>query len=389
MRIEFITAEAPLTRELRRGEFIRFPQLTMPLLAALTPSGIEVHHTDEIISEVDFSRPADLVAITCTTPAAPHTYEIARRYRERGVPVVLGGPHPTLLPAEAQTHADAVVVGEAEESWPRLIEDFRQARLQPLYRAERAPSLHHLPHTRRDLLEGRWYSKGVLIASRGCPYTCEYCTLPHLYDRTLRFRPVEEVAAEVSTIKGKPIVFWDDNIAANPAYAKALFRAITPYKRWWTAQATVGVAENEELLRLAADSGCKAFFLGLESFSQSSLDGTDKRFNRVTKYQEVVAKLHSYGIAVQAGIMVGFDQDDPDVFERTVEAATRIGIDNATISLAIPFPGTRLFSRLEGVSSTRGAQSGTGSRHRGRGLEWNILRNVGFHRAIYRHGDAG
>jgi radical SAM superfamily enzyme YgiQ (UPF0313 family) len=264
----------------------------------------------------------------------------------------------------------------------------------------------------------------VLIASRGCPYTCEYCTLPHLYDRTLRFRPVEEVAEEVATIRGKPIVFWDDNIAASPAYAKALFRAITPHKKWWTAQATVGVAEDEELLCLAADSGCKAFFLGLESFSQSSLDGTDKRFNRVTKYQEVVARLHSYGIAVQAGIMLGFDQDGPDVFERTVEAATRIGIDNATISLVIPFPGTRLFSRLEreGRILTRDWAKYNGKTDvvfqpklmtpdvlqsgfewvrrefyswgsiwnrlaRSRtGLEWNALRNVGFHRAVYRYG---
>ena len=347
MRIEFITAESPLTRELREGELIRFPQLTMPLLAALTPPEIQVHHTDEIIREVDFARPVDLVAITCSTPAAPHAYEIARRFQERGVPVVLGGPHPTLLPAEAQAHADAVVIGEAEESWPRLIEDFRQGRLQPAYRSQRPPSLCQLPHARRDLLEGRWYSRGVLIASRGCPYACEYCTLPHLYHRKLRFRPVEEVAEEVATIREKPLVFWDDNLAADPAYAKALFRAITPYKKWWTAQASVGIAEDEELLRLAAESGCKAFFLGLESFSQASLDGTDKRFNRATKYREVVAKLHSYGIAVQAGIMLGFDQDGPDVFERTVEAATQIGIDNATFSMVIPFPGTRLFARLE------------------------------------------
>lgn len=422
MRIEYITAEAPLTRQLREGEFIRFPQLTMPLLAALTPAE-EAHHTDEIISEVDYSRPVDLVAITCSTPAAPHAYEIARRYRERGVPVVLGGPHPTLLPQEAQAHCDTVVVGEAEESWPRLVEDFRQARMQRLYRAERPPSLRRLPHARRDLLEGRWYSKGVLIATRGCPNTCEYCTLPQLYDRTLRYRPVEEVAAEVATIGGKALVFWDDNIAAHPAYAKALFKAITPYGKWWTAQATVAVAEDDELLRLAAESGCKAIFLGLEAFSQASLDGTDKGFNRADKYREVVARLHGYGIAVQAGIMLGFDQDGPDVFERTVEVASRIGIDSATISLVIPFPGTRLFARLEqegriltrdwskyngktdvvfqpkrmtpdalqagfewarrefyswGSIWSRLARSHTG-------LEWNILRNVGFHRAIYRH----
>ncbi len=426
MKIEFITAESPLTRELRNGEFIRFPQLTVPLLAALTPPDIQVHHTDEIITEVDCFRPADLVAITCSTPAAPHAYAIARRYRERGVPVVLGGPHPTLLPAEAREHADAVVIGEAEESWPRLIEDFRGGCLQPLYRAQRPPSLLHLPHARRDLLEGRWYSKGVLIATRGCPHTCEYCTLPHLYHRRLRFRPVEEVAQEVATIKGKPIVFWDDNLAADPSYAKALFRAITPYKKWWTAQATVRVGEDRELLRLAAESGCKAFFLGLESFSQASLDGTDKGFNRVRDYRELVVKLHDHGIAVQAGIMLGFDQDGPDVFERTVEAATQIGIDNATISLVVPFPGTRLFARLEreGRILTRDWSKYNGktdvvfrpklmtpdvlqagfewarrefyswgsiwsrlSRSR-TDLEWNILRNVGYHRAIYEHTSA-
>ncbi len=327
MRIEFITAESPLTRALREGEFIRFPQLTVPLLAALTPPEIEVHHTDEIIQDVDFSRPADLVAITCCTPAAPHAYEIARRYRDRGVRVVLGGPHPTLLPAEAQAHADAVVVGEAEESWPRLIADFRAGCLHPLYRAEGPPSLCGLPPARRDLLSGRWYSKGVLIATRGCPNACEYCTLPYLYDRKLRFRPVQEVAQEVAAIQGKPIVFWDDNLVADPAYARELFRAITPCKKWWTAQATMQVASDDELLRLAAESGCRAFFIGFESFSQQSLDATGKGFNRVRDYQAVVARLHAHGIAIQAGIMLGFDQDEPDVFARTVEAAEAIGID--------------------------------------------------------------
>jgi radical SAM superfamily enzyme YgiQ (UPF0313 family) len=340
------------------------------------------------------------------------------------VPVVLGGPHPTLLPAEALQHADAVVVGEAEESWPQLVADFQQGCMQRLYRADTVPTLAGLPHARRDLLEGRWYSKGLLIATRGCPYACEYCTLPLLYHRTLRCRPVAEVASEVAAIQGKPVVFWDDNIAANPAYAKALFRAIMPYKKWWTAQATVAVAEDDELLRLAADSGCKAFFLGLESFSQASLDGTHKGFNRVAQYQRVVDKLHGYGIAVQAGIMLGFDQDGPDVFERTVEAATRLAIDSATVSLVIPFPGTPLFRRLAqegriltrdwgkyngktdvvfrpkrmtpddllaGFAWTRKQLYSWGSiwqrlSHSRTGLEWNVLRNVGFHRAVYGRG---
>ncbi|MCL5960454.1 MAG: B12-binding domain-containing radical SAM protein [Chloroflexi bacterium] len=427
MKIEFITAESALTRKLREGEFIRFPQLTVPLLASLTPADIQVHHTDEIISEVDFSRPVDLVAITCNTPAAPHAYELAVRYRERGIPVVIGGPHPTLLPVESKRYVDAVVVGEAEEIWPRLIEDFRNRNLQPFYRSARPPCLHNLPHARRDLLNGRWYSKGVLFATRGCPNSCEYCTLPHLYHRKLRCRPVEEVAAEVASIKGKPIVFWDDNIAADPAYAKSLFRAITPCKKWWTGQATVKVGDDEELLCLAAESGCKAFFIGFESFSQASLDDTNKSFNRVGEYRELVARLHYYGIAVQAGMMFGFDGDSLDVFERTVEAANKIGIDNATISLVVPFPGARLFGRLvrEGRILTRDWSKYNGktdvvfrpnrmtaeelqagfewasrqfyswssiwtrlSRSR-TGLEWNILRNVGYHRATYRHRGQG
>ncbi|MHB0877186.1 MAG: B12-binding domain-containing radical SAM protein [Anaerolineae bacterium] len=422
MRIEFITAESPLTRGLRQGEYIRFPQLTMPLLAALTPADIAVHHTDEIVAPVDFACPADIIAITCSTPAALHAYEMADAFRARGKVVVLGGPHPTLLPQEALLHADAVVVGEAEETWPMLLEHFRQGRLASLYRAERAPSLVGLPHARRDLLRGRWYSKGVMIASRGCPHACEYCTLPSMYHRGIRYRPVEEVAAEVASIKGKAIVFWDDNLTADPAHAKALFRAITPYRKWWTAQVTVDAAEDEELLRLAADSGCKAFFIGLESFSQASLDGTNKGFNRVERYRGLVARLHGFGIAVQAGIMFGLDGDGPDVFARTVDAADAIGIDNATISMVVPFPNTALYHRLdrEGRILTRDWARYNGKTdvvfrpqgmspdalHEGfdwarrqfyswgsiwqrlsrsrTGLEWNVLRNVGFHRSLAR-----
>lgn len=427
MRVELITAEAPLTRQLRAGEFIRFPQLTMPLLAALAPSDVTVHHTDEIIAPVDYTRSADLVAITCSTPAALHAYHIADTFRARGVPVVLGGPHPSLLPQEAQQHADAVVVGEAEETWPALLDDFRHGQMARLYRAARPPSLHGLPDARRDLLEGRWYSKGVLIASRGCPYACEYCTLPAMYHRGVRYRPIEEVAAEVAALPGKPIVFWDDNLVADPQYAKALFRAITPYRKWWTAQVTVAAAEDEELLRLAADSGCKAFFIGLESFSQVSLDGTGKPFNRVEHYREVVSRLHSYGIAVQSGIMFGFDGDDRDVFARTVDAADALRLDGATISMVVPFPGTALYQRLdrEGRILTRDWSKYNGRTdavfrpaqmspqqleegfdwarrqfyswssiwtrlsHSHTGLEWNVLRNVGYRRALRQQAPLG
>ena len=299
---------------------------------------------------------ADLVAITCTTPSAPRAYELADGYRARGIPVVMGGPHPTLLPLEAASHADAVVLGEAEETWPRLIEDFRQGCMRPRYVSRQPPSLCGLPHPRRDLIQGDWLAKGVVMATRGCPNACDYCTLPSIYHRSVRCRPVEEVAAEVAGIEDRVVVFLDDNVAASPGYARDLFRAIAPLGKWWAGQATVKIAEDDETLRLAMDSGCKGLFLGIESFSQDSLDGTNKRFNRVERYRELVAsRLHDSGIAVQAGIMFGFDGDGPDVFARTVQALEEVGVDHATMSFVVPFPGTPLFGRLvrEGRILTR------------------------------------
>ena len=347
MRIEFVTPQCSLTRDAGDSTVLKFPQLTVPLLAALTPPDVAVGHSDESVGPVQPDAEADLVAITCTTPAAPRAYELADAYRARGVAVVLGGPHPTLLPGEAGAHADAVVVGEAEETWPRLVADFRRGSMAAIYRSERPPSLRGLPHPRRDLIQGDWLAKGVVLATRGCPNACEYCTLPSIYHRSVRCRPVAEVAAEVESIEDMAIVFLDDNVAANPLYARELFRAIAPLNKWWAGQATVKLAEDDETLRLAAASGCKGLFLGIESFSQDSLDGTNKRFNRVERYRELVARLHGVGIAVQAGIMFGFDGDGPDVFARTVQALEEMAVDHATMSLVVPFPGTPLFERLE------------------------------------------
>ena len=427
MRLELITAEGDETRHLRERELIRFPQLTMPLLAALAPSDFEIHHTDEIVEPVDFSRSTDLAAITANTPAAPHAYALADEFRARGIPVVLGGPHPTLMPHEAKTHADAVVVGEAETTWPQLLADFQRGQMRPFYRAERPPSLSGLPVARRDLLPGRWYGTGVVIATRGCPNVCDYCTLPHIYHRQMRFRPLDEVEADVASIRGKALIFWDDNIGADRAYAKALFQRLAPYRKWWTSQATVHVADDEEFLRLAADSGCKALFVGLESVSQPSLEGTGKGFNQVNRYRDLVERFHAHGIALQAGIMFGFDGDDRSIFGRTVDFMDAIGVDNATISLVVPFPGTTLFRRLEseGRILTRDWSKYNGKtdvvfrparmapdelmagfqwakrqfyswgsiiRRLGvsrTGLWWNVPRNVGYKRAVDAEGRRG
>lgn len=229
LKLELITPESEPSRRLRRWRLIQFPQLTMPLIAALTPPGVEVYHTDEIVQAVDLDRPADLVAITCNTPAANHVYRLADAFRRRGRKVVLGGPHVTALPHEALTHADALVIGEAETVWARLIADAGRGALQRIYRGEPA-DLQGLPHARRDLIKGRAYGRGVIIATRGCPNQCGYCSIGFMYGRGQRQRPIEKVAREVAAIPGKAVIFWDDHLTANRPYALQLFRAIAPLR---------------------------------------------------------------------------------------------------------------------------------------------------------------
>jgi len=345
--LELITAESDASRFVRYRRLIRFPQLTMPLIAAITPPHWKVTHTDEIVQEVQFDLPCDLVGITANTPAAPHAYRLAAAFRARGKKVVIGGPHATLLPEEVLHHADAVVVGEAELVWGSLLEDFERDSLKAHYQSKDFPSLANMPAPRWDLIKGRAYGKGVTIATRGCPFACDYCTIPAMYRRRMRYRPIAQVIAEVRRMPGRALILWDDNIAANRDYAAELFEALAPLNRWWTSQATADIANDEELLRLAAQSGCKALFLGLESISQESLNGANKSHNRTETYAETVRRFHDLGIAVQVGTVFGFDHDDRGIFERTVDIFRAIAVDSATVSVLIPFPNTPLFDRLE------------------------------------------
>lgn len=426
-RVALITAESAASRFVRHRRLIRFPQLTMPLLAAHTPDHWEVSHIDEIVQPVDFDRQVDVVGITANTPAAPHAYALAREFRRRGVTVVIGGPHATLMPDEASEHADSVVVGEGEAIWPQLLADFERGELERVYRSGTLPDLRDMPAPRWDLIKGRVYGKGVTIATRGCPFACEYCTIPQMYQRRMRFRPVAEVVDEIKRMPGRALIFWDDNLGANRAYAKELFAAIAPLKRWWTSQCTADVAYDDEFMVLAASSGCKALFLGLETISQRSLDVANKRHNHTAEYGEVIRRLHAYGIAVQSGVVFGFDHDDRTIFRTTVEFYRSTGLDSATISVLIPFPNTPLFKRLdsEGRILTRDWSKYNGKKDvvfepammsphellmgmewaarqfysirsisermaRSRvGLWWNIARNIGYHVALRNFGNVG
>jgi radical SAM superfamily enzyme YgiQ (UPF0313 family) len=349
VRIHLITAESPESRRLRSCRLIQFPQLTMPLIAALTPREHDVSHTDEIVEPVRFDVPADLVAITAPTPSVLHAYSLAREFRRRNVPIVIGGPHATALPEEAAQHTDAVVVGEAEDTWPRVLDDARHGKLQTVYVSTRRAPLAGMPAPRWDLIKKRRYGKSVTIATRGCPHHCDYCSIPLLYGPgTMRYRPVDEVAREVATSPTRAVVFWDDNIGANMRYSKDLFRALTPLKKWWTSQCTANAARDEEFIELAARSGCKALFLGFESISQESLEATNKAHNRVDDYRRLISNLHRHGVAVHLGIMFGFDHDDVGIFRRTADFLDESCVDVATVSMVVPMPGTPTFRRLHG-----------------------------------------
>jgi len=360
-----ITASSPDIQRVRSTRVLNFQQITMPYLAAFLPRHWTVRHVDEVATRVDPGLAADLVAITFHTPSAPHAYATADRFRQRGSTVVLGGPHVTLLPDEAQAHADAIFIGEAEETWPEFLADFEAGRHRARYFSPSAPSLRGVPAARQELFHRRDHTAGVLFASRGCPYRCDFCSVAVMYRGKLRRRPVDEVASEYASFRGKVVILWDDNIVADRAYAKELFRALARHGKWWSSQASIHAADDEELLELAARSGCKQLFVGLESITQASMDGVSKGFNRVRDYARAIRRIHAHGIAVQAGIVFGFDHDRPGVFAETLDFLEEVGVQNATFNMLTPFPGTPLHERLmaEGRILTRDWSRFNGRKH--------------------------
>jgi radical SAM superfamily enzyme YgiQ (UPF0313 family) len=342
-----ITASAPEVQWLRRSRVLNFQQITMPYLAAFVPRHWNVIHVDEAAEPVDLAARADLVAITFHTPSAAHAYALAARFRQRGITVVLGGPHVTLVPDEAQAHADVIFIGEAEAHWPQFLAEFEAGNHRPSYRCTAPPSLDRAPMARKDLFHRRDHTAGVLFATRGCTHRCDFCTVAVMYQSRFRRRPVESVAREYASFRGKMIILWDDNIAGDMEYAKGLFRALAPHRKWWSSQASVHAARDEEFLALAARSGCKQLFIGLESICQASMNGVSKGFNRVEEYAQAIARVQSYGIAVQAGIVFGFDHDTATVFKETLDFLEATGVQNVTFNILTPFPGTPLHERLE------------------------------------------
>jgi len=327
---------------------IWFARLTLTTLAALTPPDIEVKITDENVDPIDFEEDVDLVGVTGMVMHAPRAYKIAQRFRQRGIPVVMGGPHASSLPSEAKEHVDAVVIGEAENVWEGLIEDFKRGCLKPFYQAAAFCTMEGLPFPRLDLLRKNAYMTiNCAQTTRGCPHRCDFCHVTHFFGKTYRCRPVDEVIEEVKRLEGDFLVFIDDNIAGNRRYAKELFLRLKPLKKQWASQASMTLTRDPELLRLAAESGCVSLFIGVESLSSENLKDVNKSFNQAHQLEEAMKALHDHDIMVLAGFIFGLDHDDEGVFERTLRFCERNRIELPSFFLLTPLPGTALFQRME------------------------------------------
>jgi radical SAM superfamily enzyme YgiQ (UPF0313 family) len=316
------------------------------VLAANTPKDVRVSLTDACVEDIDYDEHVDLVGITCLTPSALQAYKIAKRYREQGTRVVLGGIHPSALPDEALAHADAVVVGEAEGVWQKVIEDFRAGRMSGVYSSEGKPDLAGMPFPRRDLCApGKYLVRSLVETSRGCPFNCMYCSDWLVYGNRYRFRPVEEVVEEIKSLRKRFVVFVDNNIAGNITRAKQLFEALIPLNIRWVGQASITFGYDEEMVKLAARSGCLGVLVGLETLKKDLLKTIGKPVDP-GKYIKYISRIQKYGIFVQGEFIFGFDEDDASVFRETVDFAIRAKLGSARFAILKPYPGTRIYEQF-------------------------------------------
>ena len=365
-----------LTASERRA--VWFPKLSLPVIAAYTPADWDVLLVDEAVQDIDFDQPCDLVGLSIMTCYAPRAYEIATEFRKRGKTVVLGGVHPTYCPEEALRFSDAIVCGEAEDLWPQVVADFLAGSMKRMYKMEQFPALDHYISPRVELLSPDAYmTRQCSFTTRGCHFDCEFCSVSPFNGKTTRRRPVPEVVKELTQVKqwirselveriandtlwqafvtalrirvgiedGTIFAFVDDLHNSNRTYCKELWAALKPLNIKWGCQSTLFLGDDEEMVKLASESGCVSVFVGMESLDEDCLEETNKPFNRVKKFADEIKMFHDHGIMVNPGIVFGFDNDDESVFERAVNFLTKTHVELAYFNVLTPLPGTALFDR--------------------------------------------
>lgn len=333
---------------------IMFSTSGLQILAALTPENHEIRLVDETIGEkVDYDGHYDLVGITVMTTQSSRAYKIAKRFREKGIKVVMGGYHVSVLPDEALEHCDAISIGEGETTWGKLLLDVENNTLKKRYEADSLIDLCDVPWPKRSLVEGKKHGiKNFVQTSRGCPHACSFCSIIKFFGHTYRFRPVEDVVAEIKHMKEKGYLKWnmvffsDDNIAGDHEYAKALFRALIPLKIKWGSQCSISIAKDPELLQLAKDSGCVALAVGFEAVGEQAIKLSNKNMGNRAFYEKSIKLIHSYKIAIFGLFIFGFDSDDQSVFDETHRFVEDNYLEYAMFSVLTPLPGTKFFDEF-------------------------------------------
>ena len=337
----------PSTHKLGWVKRFQLPSLSLKLVAAATPPEWDVVLADELHEDIPFGEEFDVVGITAMTHQAVRAYQVGDRFRSLGIPVILGGMHATVLPDEALLHADAVVIGEVEPVWSRLLADLQAGKLAPRYSSIPTGDTLLIPWSRTDILAGRKYlTTQTLQASRGCPYDCQFCTVTPYFGSSFRYRDPEDILAEMRTFDRKLTVLLDDNILGDPERARPILKGMAGMGLRWGGQANLRFAEDPELVRLLARSGCIGIFVGLESVAGAYANHpkTGSRYSQ----SDLIKRVRDAGIVLEASMIFGFDDHDESVFETTIRYLEECRPSIPTLHILTPYPGTALFRQFDG-----------------------------------------
>ena len=316
-------------------------------LAALTPDDVKINFFDDRLEKIDFDIETDLVAISVETYSAQRAYDIAREFRKRGKKVILGGFHPTLVSEEAKLYADSILIGQAENVWEQIIEDFKNNSLKEVYQCSSPVNLKGI-FPDRTIFKNKKYMPITLIeSSRGCKFNCQFCSIAAFHKQVCNYRPIEDVIKEVKQAKNKVIFFIDDNIGSDIIRAKELFKKLIPYKIKWMSQISTSCLQDEELICLMQKSGCLGVLIGFESFNQENLKAMNKSWNiGMENYEKILHNLTKHNIFVYGTFIFGYDEDTEETFKTTLDFAVRNNLILAAFNHLMPFPGTELYRKM-------------------------------------------
>jgi len=353
MKILFVDADFTknnnfLLKKITR--IIGMSSLTFPQLYAVTPDQYDVDFIDEKYKKINLKKnyDYDIIAISSVTCNIKRAYELADEFRKRGATVVLGGWHPSALPEEAKEHADSVVIGEADYTWPDLLKDFEKGQMKPYYHEKKPVDLKSIKIADDKILEGFSIYSGFQ-ATRGCPVGCSYCAMGNRkFGKKLRMFPLDSVIESLKSIPQKYIFFHDSSLTSNPRYSKELFRAMKDLNKKFLCYGNANVLANDkELCRLSSEAGCLGWYIGFDSPLQESINSIPKPTNIVSEFKKTIDTIHDHNMIVIGTFIVGFDTDTKSIFNQTKNMIESLEIDSFGHNILTPFPGTRIFKKFE------------------------------------------